>query len=203
MTEPGGDERRKDVRSSVNVCVSVDVPLALSYESETSDEGAWPKWQWEDLALSPDFVRAMVDEKDLTVKDPLMLQMLCRVDWLLGNVLKTLAKDERLKDSLPQFMNVNLSGSGIRFATEKEFPVESRLALCLILRPFIPIRAIGRVVRTAERKMVRGGGFETAVEFVDIAEDDREAIIRHVIRTQALTLRHRQDSSHSWVSGQL
>ena len=103
MTIQNGDERRKDVRSSVNVCVSVDVPLALSYESEQPEINSDTRWQWEDLALSPDLVRTIVDEKDVTVKDPLTLQMLTRVDWLLTNVLQTLSKDERVKDSLPQF----------------------------------------------------------------------------------------------------
>ena len=201
MTIQSGDERRKDVRGSVNVCVSVDVPLAISFESDESEDSSCSKWQWEDLALSPDLVRTIVDEKDVTVKDPLTLQMLTRVDWLLTNVLKTLAKDERVKDSLPQFMKVNLSGSGIRFMADREFPVDSRLSLRLVLRPFIPIHAVGKVVRTSLSKGNPDKGYDTAVEFVDIAEEDREAIIRHVIRAQALIQRHRSNQSHPSVAG--
>ena len=79
--------------------------------------------------------------------------------------------------------------------------MDSRLSLRLVLRPFIPIHAIGKVVRASQRKGNPDEGFETAVEFVEIAEEDREAIIRHVIRAQALIQRHRSSQSHPWVAG--
>ncbi len=202
MSVLDSDERRKDVRGSVHASVSVDVPLALSCETVGADGTQMSPWQWDELAISPDLVRAMVDEKDLTIKDPLMLQMLTRIDWLLTSVLKTLAKDKRLSESIPQFMNVNLSGSGIRFASEKEFPVDAVLVLRLILRPFIPIQAIGKVLRTSPSKTPSDvPKFEIAVEFTKIADDDREAIIRHIIRSQAIMQRHRQSQSQSCVLG--
>ncbi|GJL66071.1 MAG: hypothetical protein NPIRA05_10420 [Nitrospirales bacterium] len=200
MSSLDSDERRKDVRGSVNVCVNVDVPLALSYEAVEPSEAQMAQWQWEELAVSPDLVRAMVDEKDLTIKDPLMLRMLTRIDWLLTSVLKTLAKEKRLTDTIPQFMNVNLSGSGIRFKTENEFSVDSALVLRLILRPFVPIQAIGKVVRTSLVQKNEESYFETAVQFTEISEDDREAIIRHIIRSQAIIQRHRQSHPHGWVA---
>ncbi|WP_447968258.1 PilZ domain-containing protein [Nitrospira sp. M1] len=200
MSNSDSDERRKDVRGSINACVNVDLPLALSYEAVEPSEAQMAQWQWEELAVSPDLVRAMVDEKDLTIKDPLMLQMLTRIDWLLTSVLKTLAKEKRLTNSIPQFMNVNLSGSGIRFKTDKEFPLESSLVLRLILRPFVPIQAIGKVVRTGRVEKGDEAYFETAVQFTEISEDDREAIIRHIIRSQAIIQRHRQSHPHGWVA---
>ncbi len=202
MNDSDSDERRKDVRSMVNACVSVDVPLALSYESIDSGDAKLAQWQWDELAVSPDLVRAMVDEKDVTIKDPLMLQMLTRIDWLLTSVLKTLGKDPQFKDIVPQFMKVNLSGSGIRFITEKEFTIESFLVMRLILRPFIPIQAIGKVLRV--NNVVREGvenSFEIAVEFTEIAPDDREAIIRHILRSQISEQRHRQTQFHGMSLG--
>ena len=201
MSSLDSDERRKDVRGSVNACVSVDVPLALSYEAVDSGDAQMTQWQWDELAVSPDLVRAMVDEKDLTIKDPLMLQMLTRIDWLLTSILKTLAKDTHLKDAVPQFMNVNLSGSGVRFNAEKEFPVGSLLVLRLILRPFIPIQAIVKVVRTTKINEGEKVYFDTAMEFTEITEDDREAIIRHIIRSQATILRHRQSQPQGLALG--
>ena len=201
MSSLSSDERRKDFRGSVNACVSIDLPLALSYEAVDSHEAQMAQWQWDELAVSPDLVRAMVDEKDLTIKDPLMLQMLTRIDWLLTSVLKTLSKEKRLGEAIPQFMNVNLSGSGIRFASETKFSVESLLVLRLILRPFIPVQAIGRVVRVSEVKKGEERHFETAVEFTEIAEEDREAIIRHILRSQATIQRHRQSQAHGITLG--
>ncbi len=196
MSDLDSDERRKDFRSTVHACVAVDVPLALSYEAVDSADAQLAQWQWDELAVSPDLVRAMVDEKDVTIKDPLMLQMLTRIDWLLTSVLKTLGKDPRLKNMVPQFMNVNLSGSGLRFFSDQEFPAESLLVLRLIIRPFIPIQAIGRVLRTTVVKDSEPSNFETAVEFTEIAPDDREAIIRHILRSQVISQRQRQVLSH-------
>ncbi|MGB0908846.1 MAG: PilZ domain-containing protein [Nitrospirales bacterium] len=201
MSALDSDERRKDFRGTVNACVSVDLPLALSYEAIESSDAQLAQWQWDELAVSPDLVRAMVDEKDLTIKDPLTLQMLTRIDWLLTSVLKTLGKDPRLKNLVPQFMNVNLSGSGIRFLSDTEFPAESFLVLRLILRPFIPIQAIGRVLRTTP--VVNGDEtqFDLAVEFTEISPDDREAIIRHILRSQVTLQRQRQNQHHGAVLG--
>ncbi len=201
MSVEHSDDRRKDFRTDVNVCVSVDVPLALSYQSIASQEQQVDQTQWDDLAIAPDLIRAMIDEKDLTIKDPLLLQMLTRVDWLLTSVLKTLNKDKGFQSGTPQFLRVNLSGSGIRFRSEEKFSVDDSLVLRLILRPFIPIQAIGKVLRVSPAKGCDSVLFETAVEFVEMAEEDREAIVRHILRSQATIQRHRQSQIHGVALG--
>ena len=132
------EDRRQDCRADVPVCLWIELPLAFSYEPVELDTAAFSQWQWEELAVSPDLVKAMVDENDLTIRDPLLLQMVTRIDWMLTSILRTLGKDKNLKRAIPELAKVNLSGSGIRFFSEQEFPVDSFLLLRLILRPFIP-----------------------------------------------------------------
>ena len=82
------DDRRQDFRADVPICVSVDLPLALSCEALPSGQGASISWQWDDLAVSPDLVKSMVTQTDLLTQEPLLLQMLTRIDWMLTTVIR-------------------------------------------------------------------------------------------------------------------
>jgi len=201
MTSIAGDERRKDFRAEVPVCLSLDVPVALSCEAVQDDDANIAQWQWDELAVAPDLVKAMVDEKDFTIRDPLLFQMVARIDWMLTSVLKTLGKDKTFGQAIPEFLTVNISGSGIRFPSSRKFEVGNVLILRLILRPFIPIQAIAKVLRV--RHVFQGGEqrFETAAEFTKIADDDREALIRHILRTQAALQRLRSIQTDPAVVG--
>ena len=195
MENINSDERREDCRAEIPVCLWVETPLAFSYEAVDQPTADLTQWDWEDLALPPDLLRAMVDENDMTIRDPLLLQMVTRIDWMLTSIMKTLGKDKKLKGAIPEFTTVNLSGSGIRFFSQESFPVDSLLTLRLILRPFIPIQAVGKVLRITSRKEGRKTlGFDVAVEFTHIVPDDREAIIRHILRSQATLQRMRLQS---------
>lgn len=195
------EDRRQDCRADVPVCLWVEVPLAFSYEPVELNAAAFRQWQWDELAVSPDLVKAMVDENDLTIRDPLLLQMVTRIDWMLTSILRTLGKDRNLKQTIPELAKVNLSGSGIRFFSEQEFPLHSYLVLRLILRPFIPLQAVGKIVRIEPAQHEEQSGSEIAVEFTQIAPDDREAIIRHVLRTQATLQRLRHKNPTDSVIG--
>ncbi|WNM62848.1 PilZ domain-containing protein [Candidatus Nitrospira neomarina] len=185
------EDRRQDCRVEVPVCLWVEIPLAFSYEMIDLDGAEFSQWQWDELAVSPDLVKAMVDEKDLTIRDPLLLQMVTRIDWMLTSILRTLGKDKNLKGAIPELTKVSLCGSGIKFYSEDSYPLGSFLVLRLILRPFIPIQAVGKIVRVDTKTKGKEQGFEIAVEFTKISSDDREAIIRHTLRSQATMQRLR------------
>lgn len=189
------EDRRQDCRADVPVCLWVEIPLAFSYEMIDLDGAEFSQWQWDELAVSPDLVKAMVDEKDLTIRDPLLLQMVTRIDWMLTSILRTLGKDKNLKGAIPELTNVSLCGSGIKFYSEDSYPLGSFLVLRLILRPFIPIQAVGKIVRVDAKTKGKEHGFEIAVEFTKISSDDREAIIRHTLRSQATMQRLRLKES--------
>ncbi len=192
MENMNSEDRREDCRAEIPVCLWVEIPLAFSYEAAEEGTADLSHWDWEDLALPPDVLRAMVDDNDMTIKDPLLLQMLTRIDWMLTSIMKTLGKDKKMKGAIPEFTTVNLSGSGIRFVSEQTFSPDTVLILRMILRPFIPIQAIGKVLRVTPRhKGKKAAAFDVAVEFTHIASDDREAIIRHILRSQATLQRLR------------
>jgi hypothetical protein len=191
MNIVASEDRRQDCRVDVPVCLWVEIPLAFSYEAVDPEGAEFSQWQWDELAVSPDLVKAMVDEKDLTIRDPLLLQMVTRIDWMLTSILRTLGKDKKLKGAIPEFTKVSLSGSGIKFFAEDPYPLDSFLVLRLILRPFIPIQAVGKIVRVDTKRKGKERGFEIAVEFTQISSDDREAIIRHTLRSQATMQRLR------------
>jgi len=189
--QPPNDERRQDFRADVPMCISVDMPLALSYETFHPGSGQSVPWQWDDLAVSPDLVKSMVSQTDLVTQEPLLLQMLTRIDWMLTTVMKTLGKDHQVQQAFPEFLSANVSGSGIRFLARQEFQANTHLVLRMVLRPFVPIQALAKVLRVRTVSMNDGSRFEVACEFVEIESEDREAIIRHVLRSQAVLQRHR------------
>lgn len=186
------DERRQDFRADVPMCISVDMPLALSYEAFHPGNGQSVPWQWDDLAVSPDLVKSMVNQTDLVTQEPLLLQMLTRIDWMLTTVMKTLGKDHQVQQAFPEFLTANISGSGIRFLARQEFQANTHLVLRMVLRPFVPIQALVKVLRVRAVPGDDGPRYEMACEFAEIESEDREAIIRHVLRSQAVLQRQRQ-----------
>lgn len=186
------DERRQNFRVDVPVCLAIDTSLAMSYQSVDPATEALERWQWDDLGVSPDVIRNLLIQTDVVTQEPLLLQMLARIDWMLTSVLKTLSKDQKLRGELPEFMTVNLSSSGIRFTARERFPIGDLIKLRLVFKPFVPVQALGKILRVQPVKRGEEERFETAVEFTDISSDDHEAIIRHVIRTQAEIQRMRK-----------
>lgn len=199
LPQPQNDDRRQDFRADVPMCISVDMPLALSYEAIHPESGQSVPWQWDDLAVSPDLVKSMVNQTDLVTQEPLLLQMLTRIDWMLTTVMKTLGKDHQVQQAFPDFLTANVSGSGIRFLARQEFQANSHLILRMVLRPFVPIQALARVLRVHSATIDGVSRFEVACEFVEIDSEDREAIIRHVLRSQAVLQRHRHSMSGAFV----
>jgi len=197
MNESQNDERRQDFRGEVPMCISVDMPLALSFERVNPGNEYSMPWQWDDLAVSPDVVKSMVNQVDLLTQEPMLLQMLTRIDWMLTTVMKILGKDHHLQQAFPEFLTVNVSGSGIRFVARQEFQVNNHLVLRMILRPFVPIQALVKVLRVRTVTIDGESRWEAACEFKEIGPEDREAIIRHVLRSQAVLQRQRQASEEA------
>jgi len=69
----------------------------------------------------------------------------------------------------------------------------------MVLPPFFPIQALAKVLRVRTVTVDHQTRFETACEFVEIGSEDREAIIRHVLRSQAVLQRQRQTSQEALV----
>lgn len=116
-----------------------------------------------------------------------VLPWIMKVDYLLEVILHALAASQPASVSMARPMDVNLSGGGVGFSVNRAFASGDRLALKLILPPFIPIQTVVRVIRSVPQ--TNGDGFTVATEFVDLKPDDQEHVIRHVLQTQAERLR--------------
>ncbi len=89
---------------------------------------------------------------------------------------------------------INISGGGLRLVSPVNFPKGSYLDMCIFFPPAFnnPFFVIGEV---RKRKGVIGGDSDTGrqyhlgIKFVAIDEEDREAIIRYIFRTERQRLR--------------
>lgn len=94
---------------------------------------------------------------------------------------------------MARLMDINLSGGGVGFVSDRQFSAGDQLALKLILPPFILIKGVVRVIRAIPK--AQGQGFTIATEFVDLKPDDQEHVIRHILQAQAERLRARRKST--------
>ena len=107
-----------------------------------------------------------------------------KLDMLLRAVL--LAEGE-LVDQPTQ--HVNISGSGIAFKSDSEVKPGASLMLNFILYPTLTgISAYGTVVNCQPEE----GGFRIAAEFSQLSDDDRDLLIRHIVKKQMDGLRNEQ-----------
>lgn len=82
---------------------------------------------------------------------------------------------------------VSLSGGGIALTASAALQPDTYLALDLVLLPSShALRAIGRVV---DCLVGVDGAFRIRIEFTDLRESDRDALVRHIVRRQSAALR--------------
>jgi len=83
-----------------------------------------------------------------------------------------------------ELMDVDISGGGLRFESDKSLKTEQRIKLELILMPkYIGMTLFAKVVDSIA--LNTGDGFCVAIEFIEISESDRDAIIGHIFKTQS------------------
>ena len=91
-----------------------------------------------------------------------------------------------------ELLEVDLSGGGIRFESESELHKDQELKLDIVLVPEYRDMIIhGKVVNS--QKVKNKSTFEHSVTFCHIQESDRDAIIKHVFKTQSEQLRADKD----------
>ncbi|NJN69395.1 MAG: PilZ domain-containing protein [Nitrospira sp.] len=124
-----------------------------------------------------------------------VLPWIMKVDYLLEVILNALAASRPDTVAMARLMDVNLSGGGVGFVSDRELFTGDQLALKLILPPFILIKATVRVIRAMPQ--TGGQGYVIATEFVDLKPDDQEHLIRHILQAQAEQLRARRKAAAS------
>lgn len=129
---------------------------------------------------------------DILAGSPI-LPWIMKVDWLLEVMLKAMATQHPESMAIARLTTVNISGGGISFVSSRQFSAGDRLALKVILPPFTPIQTVAKVIRSTPN--AGGQGFTIATQFLNLAADDQEHVIRHIIHAQAERLRARHNTS--------
>ncbi len=89
---------------------------------------------------------------------------------------------------------VNLSAAGIAFDADQPIAEGSLLELKMVLPPsLVGIVTFGRVVHCSPREGEKS--WRVGVDFLSMREQDREVLIRHVVKRQLTLLRQRKQVS--------
>lgn len=115
------------------------------------------------------------------------------LDRKLNMVIDLLSRKEHVYHG--SYMDVTLSGSGIKYVSETKLDegafMEIRLALPLFSGA--RIAALGKVVRSRRLSAEGKDAWETAVSFAAISESDRDILVRYVFSKERKTLRTRHE----------
>lgn len=138
------------------------------------------------------------DQRGLGELERLIVPVLVSIHEKLDHILFLLNPQDpvalRFEDAQP----VNMSGSGLGLTAKESFPPGTLLAVQLLL-PFpspLVINTIGKVgwVRPSDAEPHQ---WYLGIQFDVIHEEDREAVIRYILREQRIALRARNALSTS------
>ena len=125
--------------------------------------------------------------------DPLVVQWMSKIEWTLDAILHTL-EHQSPRPSAARLMDVNVSGDGVRFLPERPLAEGDLIDLRMVLPPFIVVEARGEVMQMRPTGECLDPSHTVVVRFTDIAEEDREKVIRYVVQRQAELQRRHQRS---------
>jgi hypothetical protein len=144
-----------------------------------------------DLFPDPHDVNRNPPKNPMLMKNEFYL-FLETIDKKLNTVIELLTKRDDLFRSV--YLDVNVSGSGLKFTADTKLTGGTYLELRIVL-PFFPnpcVTALGKVVRSRLSRAEDKEGWETAVSFVAISEKDRDLLISYVFSREREQLRAKQ-----------
>lgn len=191
-TSTSQDERREWIR--INDRVLMEYRLLLESGHTLPVEAGAPTADMISTAVGKPTADLLTRSGDSLVGSP-VLPWIMKVDYLLEVILNALAAGRPDSVAMARPMDVNLSGGGVGFVSDRELSIGDQLAVKLILPPFILIKATIRVIRAMPQ--AGGQGYAIATEFVDLKPDDQEHLIRHILQAQAEQLRARRKAAAS------
>lgn len=127
--------------------------------------------------------------------DPLVIQWMSKIEWTLDAILRTLEDQATARPNAARLMDVNVSGEGVRFLPDRPLATGDVVDLRMVLPPFVVVEARGEVLQMRSETGPESSQ-PVIVRFTDIAEENREKIIRYVVQRQAeLQRRHHRSLS--------
>ena len=89
--------------------------------------------------------------------------------------------------SLQETQLVNISGSGISFLSDEPYDIGDSVEITFVLHPvFMMINTSAKVITC---DALEASGYRLAIEFINLSEDDRDLLIRHVVKKQMTDIR--------------
>ncbi len=184
------DERREWIRIDDRILMEYRL-LTESGHTRPVEAGA-PTADMISTAVGKPTADLLARSGDSLVGSPI-LPWIMKVDYLLEVILNALATSRPDSVAMARPMDINLSGGGVGFVSDRELSTGDQLGLKLILPPFILIKATVKVIRAIAQ--AGGQGYAIATEFVDLKPDDQEHLIRHILQAQAEQLRARRKAA--------
>jgi hypothetical protein len=129
--------------------------------------------------------------RQVELSDPDVASYLKHLESQIQRLADQVTREDSVGDiDHADLVQVDLSASGMQFRSSRDFQPEQRLELVLRLMPAVTtVLTVGRVVRA--RPIEVGGGYMVSVEFEILHDEDREALIQHVISVQNAELQRR------------
>lgn len=135
--------------------------------------------------------------KMLEKENPELIACLKILDQKINLIAQAVLISDLALPSQPA-REVNLSATGLAFASERAIPPGTLLELKMILPPsLVAVVATGRVVHCETRVNRSESDFRCniGVDFIGLADPDRELLIRHVFKKQKAALRNRNQAT--------
>ncbi|WP_232056704.1 PilZ domain-containing protein [Methylomonas rhizoryzae] len=122
-------------------------------------------------------------------RDPEMFEYLKIIDNKINVLTQSLSSnDSDFSDN--DRCEVNLSAAGIAFTHEQAIPVGTMLELKMLLTSsLVVIVAIARVVQCKAPPDKDSGVYTVCAEYENLREEDRELLVKHVMKKQMQQLR--------------
>lgn len=186
---PLKDQERltEDRREGVRVDDRVLLEYWLANEASPSSE-RFRRFSQIPLSISP-------EAGEGAKLDPLVIQWMSKIEWTLDAILRTLEDQATARPNAARLMDVNVSGEGVRFLPDRPLATGDVVDLRMVLPPFVVVEARGEVLQMRSETGPESSQ-PVIVRFTDIAEENREKIIRYVVQRQAeLQRRHHRSLS--------
>lgn len=147
---------------------------------------------WDGQSQLESAARLILDDESADSQaDHLLLTVIRWLDFKLDVILHHLRARDQATNFPGQGTTSDLSGSGFGVAGQIEAEPGQHILVCLALpdMPSRPIFALGEVARSSGEEA--GGQASTGVRFLEIAEADRERVVRFTFTQQRRLLAQR------------
>jgi len=117
--------------------------------------------------------------------------------WMRLSFNQDLLFSQGSNDHFQKGKIVNISGSGLLFATNQDIKLNEKLTILLELNPGKKLNLTGKVVRIIEKTHETEKSNLIGVEFINIRRGEQDSIIRMILEKQSLTMSGKKDDHKS------